>query len=243
MSSFSIHKAALEGETIVICSEKASLTISPGQPGLVRSILSEDAKAINAKDDDGRTALHWAATTPSLSMTQLLLNYSPDIEAKDSMGWTALMVASAAAGHYDIVNELLHAGAKVDAINEKGQTSLHYAASKGNVQINAKDRASQFPLHRAATTGSNAFLQLLLNPPEGRPKTRLNGADRAGNTPLHLAVESGHGDAAVILIEAGADRERTNSEGQVPEEIDGVGGEEQKRVRQYIVSRVGPRRE
>lgn len=44
---------------------------------------------------DGRTALHWAATTPSLSMTQLLLSYSPDIEAKDSMGWTALMVACA----------------------------------------------------------------------------------------------------------------------------------------------------
>jgi ankyrin repeat protein len=29
-----------------------------------------------------------------------------------------------------------------------------------------------------------------------------------GNTPLHLALESGHGDAAVVLIEAGADRER-----------------------------------
>jgi hypothetical protein len=34
MSSFSIQKAALEG-----------------QPGLVRSLLAEDAKLINAKDD------------------------------------------------------------------------------------------------------------------------------------------------------------------------------------------------
>ena len=32
----------------------------------------------------------------------------------------------------------------------------------------------------------------------------------AGNTPLHLALESGHGDAAVVLIEAGADRERVS---------------------------------
>ena len=31
-----------------------------------------------------------------------------------------------------------------------------------------------------------------------------------GNTPLHLALESGHGDAAVVLIEAGADRERVS---------------------------------
>jgi 26S proteasome non-ATPase regulatory subunit 10 len=74
-------------------------------------------------------------------------------------------------------------------------------------------------------------------------------------TPLHLALESGHGEAAVVLIEAGADRERVsaradsplcaqqNSENQVPEEIDGVGGEEQKKVRSYVVSRVGPRDE
>lgn len=52
--------------------------------------------------------------------------------------------------------------------------------SISSLKINAKDRASQHPLHRAATTGNNAFLQLLLNPPEGRPKTRLNTADRAG---------------------------------------------------------------
>jgi ankyrin repeat protein len=57
---------------------------------------------------------------------------------------------------------------------------LRQAHLADDPQINAKDRASQFPLHRAASTGSNAFLQLLLNPPEGRPKTRLNGADRAG---------------------------------------------------------------
>lgn len=34
---------------------------------------------------------------------------------------------------------------------------------------------------------------------------------------------------------------QSNSEGQVPEEIDGVGGQEQKNVRAYIVSKVGPR--
>lgn len=78
-------------------------------------------------------------------------------------------------------------------------------------------------------------------------------------------MESGHGAAAVTLIEAGADRERvspehaegarprvlnaensrlttqTNVEGQVPEEIDGVGGQEQKNVRAFVVSKVGPR--
>ena len=62
--------------------------------------------------------------------------------------------------------------------------------------------------HRAATTGSAAFISLLLHPPEGSPKPRLNTGDRIGNTPLHLAMESGYGEAAVMLIEAGADRGR-----------------------------------
>ncbi|KAI0327816.1 hypothetical protein GY45DRAFT_1327123 [Cubamyces sp. BRFM 1775] len=74
--------------------------------------------------------------------------------------------------------------------------------------INAKDRANQTPLHRAATTGSTGFINLLLKPPEGSPKTRLNTADRVGDTPLHLAMESAHAEAACLLIEAGADRER-----------------------------------
>ncbi|TYJ56724.1 hypothetical protein B9479_002494 [Cryptococcus floricola] len=258
MSSFSVHKAALEGEigsrsTPTIRSRKLDHSLAARQIGLARSLLNDDPKLINVKDEDGRTPLQWAATTSSLSMLQLLLNYNPDLEARDTMGWTALMIASAS-GHIEIVKELLDAGAKVDSSNEKGQTSLHYAASKGNVpvgrllirngaDINARDRANQHPLHRAAATGNNAFLQLLLNPPEGRAKTRLNTADRAGNTPLHLALESGHGDAAVVLIEAGADRERSNSEGQVPEEIEGVGGQEQKKVLQYLVSKVGARKE
>jgi hypothetical protein len=65
--------------------------------------------------------------------------------------------------------------------------------------------------HRAATTGSTAFMALLLNPPAGSPKPRLNTGDRVGNTPLHLAMESGHAEAAVMLIEAGADRGRVSS--------------------------------
>ncbi|KAG8698612.1 hypothetical protein FRC09_007130, partial [Ceratobasidium sp. 395] len=106
--------------------------------------------------------------------------------------------------------------------------------------INAKDRAGQHPLHRAASAGHDAFLTILLNPPEGRPKTRLNTGDRLGNTPLHLALDSAHAAAAVVLIEAGADRSRLNTDGQAPEEVDGVGGQEQKRARDYIIQRCGP---
>lgn len=174
-----------------------------------------------------------------------------------------------------------------------------------DLQINAKDRANQTPLwvfnlqpyrqrvadtrrakplrHRAATTGSTGFINLLLKPPEGSPKTRLNTADRVGtstssyamwrspgtaegnrllgNTPLHLAMESAHAEAACLLIEAGADRERvsqyvaagavrrsltsslrqTNLDSEMPEDLAGVGGQEQRRAKTYVIERCGKR--
>ncbi|PCH42363.1 ankyrin [Wolfiporia cocos MD-104 SS10] len=128
----------------------------------------------------------------------------------------------------------------------------HYAASKSRVDtgrllvsrgadINARDNANQLSLHRAATTGSVGFINLLLNPPEGSPKTRLNTADRVGNTPLHLAMESAHAEAACLLVEAGADRTRENLDGEMPEDLEGVGGQEQRRARAYVIERCGKR--
>lgn len=82
-------------------------------------------------------------------------------------------------------------------------------------------------------------MAILLNPPEGSPKTRLNTADRIGNTPLHLAMDSAHAEAAVLLIEAGADRSRLNQEQETPEDVPGVGGIEQRRAKAYIIERCG----
>ncbi|KZT61104.1 ankyrin [Calocera cornea HHB12733] len=118
-------------------------------------------------------------------------NLPPDVNVKDSQGWTPLMIAVSAVRD-DIVELLIGAGADVKAVNEKGITALHYASSKGRYEIgkllvaagadiNAKDRASQLPLHRAATTGPIAFVNLLLRPPPGSPKPRLNTTDRIGD--------------------------------------------------------------
>ncbi|KAG7562477.1 hypothetical protein FFLO_02056 [Filobasidium floriforme] len=210
---------------------------------IVQLLLTYEPE-VDAKDESGWTPLMIAGESP-----ELCPSFSrPKVHEANLDS----LFDAVSAGQPDVVHTLVEAGAKVDEENAKGQTPLFYAASKNHLSIgrylinkgadiNHKDRASQVPLHRAATTGSVSLLQLLLNPPEGRPKTRLNGMDRAGNTALHLAMESGHGEAAITLIEAGADRERTNSDGQTPEEIEGVGEREQKKVRDYVVSRVGPR--
>ncbi|KAG1885936.1 ankyrin repeat-containing domain protein [Suillus fuscotomentosus] len=158
--------------------------------------------------------------------------------------------SSVSAGHEDVVRELVGAGAEVNRKNDKGITPLLTYVNPSRIlcnhkmsddQINAKDKANQTPLHRAATTGSTGFVALLLSPPEGSTtaKLRLNTGDRIGNTPLHLAMESAHAQVAVMLIEAGADRGRTNLDEVTPENVDGVGGTEQRRAKQHVIDHCG----
>ncbi|KZO96536.1 ankyrin [Calocera viscosa TUFC12733] len=118
MSGLDIHKAALEG-----------------QRSLVASLLSSNPSLLDNKDVDGRTPLHWASTRHK-DVVELLLSHNPppDVNIKDSQGWTPLMIA-ASAGQDDIVELLIGAGADVKAVNEKGITALHYAASKGRHEI------------------------------------------------------------------------------------------------------------
>ncbi|KAL4074867.1 ankyrin repeat-containing domain protein [Scleroderma yunnanense] len=233
------------------------------QLSVVRSLVAENPKLIN---DDGRTPLHWAASAGATDIVRYLIDQKAEVDKADSSGWTALHIA-VSAGNEDIVQELIGAGADINKRNEKGLAPLceahdavifidanvpwkigRFLIQRGAdaclpllLLINAKDKANQLPLHRAATTGSTGFISLLLNPPEGAvtTKPRLNTGDRIGNTPLHLAMESAHAQAAVLLIEGGADRGRTNLEDLTPENVEGVGGEEQARVRQYIIDHCG----
>jgi len=220
------------------------------QLSLVRLLATENPKLINETDLDGRTPLHWAASVGATETAGYLIDQKADVDKVDASGWAALHIA-VSAGHLDVVRELVGAGADVNQRNDKGITPLHYAASKSRIDIgkyliqrgadiNARDKANQLPLHRAATTGSTGFISLLLHPEGATTKPRLNTGDRVGNTPLHLAMESAHAAAAVLLIEAGADRGRANLEDVTPENVDGVGGEEQRRAKQYVIDHCGP---
>lgn len=106
MSTLSVHSAAQKD-----------------QLSLIRSLINEDPKLVNAVDVDERTPLHWAASSGSLDITRYLIDQKADIDKPDGSGWTALHIASSA-GHEEIVRELVGAGADVNRKNDKGLTPL-----------------------------------------------------------------------------------------------------------------------
>lgn len=109
-----------------------------------RSILCE---LLNAPQD-GRTPLHWAATSNSVDIARYLIDQGADVNRGDSGGWTPLHIAGmpatsdfvpvidscafaltsvswlASGGFEDVVTELLGSGADVNQGNAKGLTDL-----------------------------------------------------------------------------------------------------------------------
>ncbi len=99
------------------------------------------------KDDQGRTALMWAAYLnydddkkkkeeegKRLDIIKLLIEKGSSLSAKDNDGWTSLMWASWS-GMDDTVAVFIEKGADVSVAGKNGWTPLMLAASKGYFKI------------------------------------------------------------------------------------------------------------
>ncbi|KAL9049705.1 MAG: hypothetical protein Q9162_007077 [Coniocarpon cinnabarinum] len=189
----------------------------------VEALLNTNPRLATRRDDDDRLPVHWACSYNHLHIAQLLAaQKSFDVDAKDGLGWTALMIACNIKDSDALVDFLLTKDADVNAKNSNGQTALHFCASKSHLDIarklvskgataRVKDKRQQLPLHRAAAVGSVPMIKLLL----GR-QSPVDATDMDGMTALHQAVVEGHGDAALELIKAGAVASKRDVDGRLP---------------------------
>ena len=58
---------------------------------------------LNARDEFGRTRLHYAALKGDVRGIKLLLDAGADMHAQDNVGWTPLDIAQKCTGHQGVI--------------------------------------------------------------------------------------------------------------------------------------------
>lgn len=129
----------------------------------------------NVRNPKGEHALHVAVREGASRVTDALLSWKGiDVEGRNGADESPLMLA-ALAGRLDVARRLLAMDADV---NKPGWTPLHYAATRGHIDV----------------------MNLLLE-----KNAYIDAASPNGTTPLMMAAFYGTPSAVKLLLEAGAD--------------------------------------
>ncbi|QOI42546.1 ankyrin repeat domain-containing protein [Leptospira interrogans serovar Canicola] len=163
--------------------------------------------------------LHEACKWDRLEIIEYLISKGLDVNAKDELGLTPLMIAVSTKHRYynkdsnsvttssissEKIRYLLLKGADPLAKSKSGMTLLHYAAYRGldwfvedliaaKMDPNASDQNGWTPLHSATSGGHKNTVEILIRK-GGNPKVK----SEEGYTLIHIAA--GHGGANLDLI-------------------------------------------
>jgi ankyrin repeat protein len=175
----------------------------------VRALLDHHADVDQAQDD-GMTALHWAAYLDDLETAKLLVSARANVSAANRYGVRPISLA-ATNGSEAIVELLLTAGADPNTKLRGGETVLMTAARTGKLgpvnallargaDVNAHEQRGQTALMWAAAEGHAAVALALI-----RAGADFRTPLPSGFTPLFFAVREGRLAVVRVLLTAGAD--------------------------------------
>ncbi len=185
---------------------------------VIRALLALKA-SVNAKNDDGRTPLMFAAQYEKSEYFADLIGAGADVNAKDNDGWTPLMYAAFYCRSDDVI-ALLKAGADPSRKADDGKSAVLLAALHGNARsmkalldagatLDGKGLKNNTPLLLAAAGDDLESVELVL-----KSKPVLNGKNKDGDTALMLAADRGNPEAVAALLRAGADPALKDNDGQ-----------------------------
>jgi ankyrin repeat protein len=185
-----------------------------GDLGQVKSLIAAKAD-VNAKADDGETALMYAVWGDYAEVVRALLAAKADVNAKNNNGITALIVASKR-GNAEVVKALLTAGADVNAKAPDSVTALMVASNRGRTEVvnvllaaradvNAKNNNGETALMWASDMGHVEVVALLA------ATTDVNAKANDGRTALVYASARGYAELVNALLTANADANAKNN--------------------------------
>ena len=195
-----------------------------GDAATVNALLEATPMLVNAKDQSGRTPLHWACRGVHLRVVQILVESGADVNAIDRSD-VAPLHSVASRGDHVASALLLAKGARVDARTTSGATPLHLAAQNGHADVarvliehggrlDLRDNTEDSPIHAAARADKWTVVDWLVSQMPAGGTSALNLPDFDGNTVLHLAARHGRADTVALLASKGADLNARNAMGQ-----------------------------
>jgi uncharacterized protein len=148
-----------------------------GDAASVRALMAKKAD-VNAPQNDGATALHWAVFRGDAELANLLIRAGANVKAANRQGVTPLWLASVN-GDAKMLGVLLEAGADANEKLALGRTPLMIASRTGKVD------AMTVLIDRGADVNAKETLR--------------------GTTAMMWAADEGHEAAIQLLIDRGAD--------------------------------------
>ena len=191
-----------------------------GHDNVVHALLSDSQCSVDAKCQDGYTALQYSCRYGHVDTVRTLVKHKANVNAKTDSGDTPLTLA-ARYGHDNVVHALLSdSQCLVDAKCQDGYTALQYSCRYGHVDtvrtlvkhkanINTITDSGDTPLTLAVRHNHDNVVHALLSDFQWL----VDAKGQYGYTALHYACRYGHVDIVKILIKHKANvNARTDSD-------------------------------
>jgi ankyrin repeat protein len=118
-----VNATGVQGTSALISVEACKDDYDPTRVQLIELLIAKGAD-VNHQDDDGATALIYAARNGDTEAVSVLLRNGALVNLADNDGKTALMKAAASSCTEETVRALLSAGADLNARDHKGRNAL-----------------------------------------------------------------------------------------------------------------------
>ena len=192
-----------------------------GDVPAVRALVEKTPAAVDSRDADGRTPLHYAASGGDAGLVAFLVSKGAKLELQDAHYKTPLHLA-ATNDRKDAAATLLNRGAALETRDDYGRTALILCARErgqaatgrvlieAGADVNAVDKFGETSLGLAAWRGKGELVDLLLekgaNVPADGPKWRQL---------LSLSASEGLPRLFVRLVSGGQDLKSADAEGSL----------------------------